>query len=76
MYTKQEVLEEFKDFLADKKQEFEDLLNDEAMQWQEDADQPESEFYEIAKREYDLILERKGEIDTLIENIEDFLHRL
>lgn len=43
------------------------------MQWQEDADNSYSEFYEIAKDSYDEILKRKGDIDGLIEEIESFL---
>jgi len=73
MTTKDEALNEFKQFLEDKRQEYSDEVDDEAMQWQEDADQPESEDYELAKKEYDEILKRKGEIDTLLGDIENFL---
>lgn len=73
MTTKDEALNEFKQFLEDKRQEYSDEVDDEAMQWQEDADQPESEYYEISKKEYDEILKRKGEIDDLLDNIENFL---
>ena len=73
MTTKDEALNEFKQFLEDKRQEYSDEVDDEAMQWQEDADQPESEDYELAKKEYDEILKRKGEIDTLLDDIENFL---
>ena len=73
MTTKDEALNEFKQFLEDKRQEYSDEVDDEAMQWQEDADQPESEYYEIAKKEYDEILKRKGEIDDLLDNIENLL---
>jgi len=75
MITKDEILEEIKEWLSDKKQEVEDYSNEEAMQWQEDAEQPESEFYEIAKTEYYKVLKRKGDCDALIETLEEFLHK-
>jgi len=74
MITKDELLQEIKEWLSDKKQEVEDYSNEEAMQWQEDADQPESEFYKISKIEYDKVLKHKGDCDTLIEDLEEFLH--
>ena len=74
MTTKNEFLEELKEWISDKKQEYEEESNEEAMQWQEDAEQPESEYYEVSKEEYEKILIRKGEIDQVIEEIEDFLH--
>jgi hypothetical protein len=73
MTTKEEVLNEFKEFLEDKRQEYSDECDDESMQWQEDAEQPESEYYEFSKKEYDEILKRKGEIDILLDDIENFL---
>lgn len=75
MTTKKEVLEEFKQFLEDKRAEYNDEADEEAMQWQEDAEQPESEYYEISKKEYDTILERKGDIDSFLDDIETFLLR-
>ena len=73
MTTKYEFLEELKEWISYKKQEYEEESNEEAMQWQEDADNSCSEFYEIAKDSYDEILKRKGDIDGLIEEIESFL---
>lgn len=35
--------------------------DEEAMMWQEDAEQPESEDYEISKYEFDKISKNKGE---------------
>jgi len=49
--------------------------DEEAMMWQEDAEQPESEDYEISKYEFDKILKNKGEVDELLDEIEDFLSR-
>ena len=43
------------------------------MIWQEDAEQPESEDYEISKFEYEKILKNKGEVDELLDEIDDFL---
>ena len=76
MTTRNEALEEFINFLGDKRQEYSDEVDDEAMMWQEDADQPESEDYEMAKKEYDEILKRKKEIDELLDRIENFLINL
>ena len=73
MTTKHEFLEALKEWISDKKQEYEEESNEEAMQWQEDADNSYSEFYEIAKESYYEILKRKGDIDGLIEEIESFL---
>jgi hypothetical protein len=73
MTTKNEALNEFKQFLEEKRQEYSNEADNEAMQWQEAADQPESEDYEIAKKEYEEILKRKVEIDDLLDNIENFL---
>jgi len=73
MTTKDEFLAELKDWIESKKEEFETESNEEAMQWQEDAGNEESEYYEISKYEYETILERKGDIDRTIEKIEQYL---
>ena len=76
MTTKNELLEEFKQFVKDKREDAKIECDEEAMMWQEDADQPESEDYEISKREYEEILKRKGDIDELLDKIEDLLLNL
>ena len=76
MTAKNEVLEEIKQFIIDKREEYSYESDEEAMIWQEDADQPESEDYEISKREYEEILKRKGDIDELLDKIEDLLLNL
>ena len=73
MTTKNELLEEFKQFVKDKREDAEIECNEEAMMWQEDAEQPESEYYETAKYEYEKILKDKGEVDALLDEIDDFL---
>ena len=73
MTTKNELLEEFKQFVKDKREAAEIECDEEAMMWQEDADQPESQDYEISKFEYDKILKNKGEVDELLDEIDDFL---
>ena len=73
MTTKNELLEDFKQFVKDKREYAEIESDEEAMIWQEDAEQPESEDYEISKFEYDKILKNKGEVDELLDEIDDFL---
>ena len=73
MTTKNELLEEFKQFVKDKREDAETECDEEAMMWQEDAEQPESEDYEISKIEYDKILKNKGEVDEFLDEIDDFL---
>ena len=73
MTTKNELLEEFKQFVKDKREDAEIECDEEAMMWQEDAEQPESEDYEISKFEYDKILKNKGEVDEFLDEIDDFL---
>ena len=73
MTTKNELLEEFKQFVKDKREDAEIECNEEAMMWQEDAEHPESEYYETAKYEYEKILKDKGELDALLDEIDDFL---
>ncbi len=73
MTTKQELLEEFKQFVQDKREDAEIECDEEAMMWQEDADQPESEDYEISKFEYDKILKHKGEVDEFLDEVDYFL---
>ena len=73
MTTKNELLEEFKQFVKDKREYAEIECDEEAMIWQEDAEQPESEDYEISKFEYDKILKNKGEVDELLDEIDYFL---
>ena len=73
MTTKNELLEDFKQFVKDKREYAEIECDEEAMIWQEDAEQPESEDYEISKFEYDKILKNKGEVDELLDEIDDFL---
>ena len=73
MTTKNELLEDFKQFVKDKRVDAEIECDEEAMMWQEDAEQPESEYYEISKFEYDKILKNKGEVDELLDEIDDFL---
>ena len=73
MTTKNELLEEFKQFVKDKREDAKIECDEEAMMWQEDAEQPESEDYEISKFEYDKILKNKGEVDELLDEIDDFL---
>ena len=73
MTTKNELLEEFKQFVKDKREDAKIECDEEAMMWQEDADQPESEDYEISKFEYEKILKNKGEVDELLDEIDDFL---
>ena len=73
MTTKNELLEEFKQFVKDKREDAKIECDEEAMMWQEDADQPESEDYEISKFEYDKILKNKGEVDELLDEIDYFL---
>ena len=73
MTTKNELLEEFKQFVKDKREYAEIECDEEAMMWQEDAEQPESEDYEISKFEYDKILKNKGEVDELLDEIDYFL---
>jgi hypothetical protein len=73
MTTKNELLEEFKQFVKDKREDAEIECNEESMMWQEDAEQPESEYYETAKYEYEKILKDKGELDALLDEIDDFL---
>ena len=43
MTTKNELLEDFKQFVKDKREDAEIECDEEAMIWQEDAEQPESE---------------------------------
>ena len=73
MTTKNELLEDFKQFVKDKREDAKIECDEEAMMWQEDAEQPESEDYEISKFEYDKILKNKGEVDELLDEIDDFL---
>lgn len=73
MTTKNELLEDFKQFVKDKREYAEIECDEEAMIWQEDAEQPESEDYEISKFEYEKILKNKGEVDELLDEIDDFL---
>ena len=73
MTTKNELLEDFKQFVKDKREYAEIECDEEAMMWQEDAEQPESEDYEISKFEYDKILKNKGEVDELLDEIDYFL---
>ena len=73
MTTKNELLEDFKQFVKDKREYAEIECDEEAMIWQEDAEQPESEDYEISKFEYDKILKNKGEVDELLDEIDYFL---
>ena len=73
MTTKNELLEDFKQFVKDKREYAEIECDEEAMIWQEDAEQPESEDYEISKFEYDKILKNKGEVDEFLDEIDDFL---
>ena len=73
MTTKNELLEEFKQFVKDKREYAEIECDEEAMMWQEDAEQPESQDYEISKFEYDKILKNKGEVDEFLDEIDDFL---
>ena len=73
MTTKNELLEEFKQFVKDKREDAKIECDEEAMMWQEDAEQPESEDYEISKFEYDKILKNKGEVDELLDEIDYFL---
>ena len=73
MTTKNELLEEFKQFVKDKREYAEIECDEEAMMWQEDAEQPESQDYEISKFEYDKILKNKGEVDELLDEIDYFL---
>ena len=73
MTTKSELLEEFEQWICDKREEIEIECDEEAMQWQEDAEQPESEDYEISKFEYDKILKHKGECDSFLDKLEDYL---
>ena len=73
MTTKNELLEDFKQFVKDKREYAEIECDEEAMMWQEDAEQPESQDYEISKFEYDKILKNKGEVDEFLDEIDDFL---
>ena len=73
MTTKNELLEDFKQFVKDKREDAKIECDEEAMMWQEDAEQPESEDYEISKFEYDKILKNKGEVDELLDEIDYFL---
>ena len=73
MTTKNELLEEFKQFVKDKREYAEIECDEEAMMWQEDAEQPESQDYEISKFEYDKILKNKGEVDEFLDEIDYFL---
>ena len=73
MTTKNELLEDFKQFVKDKREDAKIECDEEAMIWQEDAEQPESEDYEISKFEYDKILKNKGEVDELLDEIDYFL---
>ena len=75
MTTRNELLEEIKEFIKERKTDAEIECDEEAMMWQEDAEQPESEDYEISKYEFDKILKNKGEVDELLDEIEDFLSR-
>ena len=75
MTTRNELLEEIKEFIKERKKDAEIECDEEAMMWQEDAEQPESEDYEISKYEFDKILKNKGEVDELLDEVEDFLSR-
>ena len=59
--------------VKERKKDAEIECDEEAMIWQEDAEQPESEDYEISKFEYDKILKNKGEVDELLDEIDYFL---
>jgi hypothetical protein len=73
MTTRNEALEEFKEYLEYKKQEYSDEADESAMQLQEDSDHPESEFYENSKYEYEKVLKNLGEINQLIADLEEYL---
>ena len=74
MTTSNEFLNELRDYLKDKREEYITESDEEAMQWQEDAEHPESAYYQIAKREFETIISIKQDIEKLIDEIEDFLH--
>lgn len=73
MTTKYEILEELKQFIIDKREEISTECDEEAMQWQEDAENTESEFYEISKQEYEKILDDKLNSDLFLDSVDDFL---
>jgi len=74
MTTKYEILEELKQLIIDKREEISTEADEESMQWQEDADQEESEFYEVAKFEYNKILDTKLNADLFLDQVEEFLN--
>lgn len=76
MTTKNDIQEELKQWLKDKLEECTIEQDEEAMQWQEDADQHESEFYEVASYELNKILKDFQNISEFLENVENFVNNL
>ena len=73
MTTKNEALEEIKQFILDKKEEYSQEADEDFMQWSEGFEQPYHEYYEICTEEGNEVLKRHGDIMSLLEDIENFL---
>jgi hypothetical protein len=76
MTTKSEIIDELKSFIAEKRECISDECDEESMQWQEDSQNEESEFYEISKKEYEKIINDKLNSDECLDKIENFLNNL
>ena len=73
MTTKNEALEEIKQFILDKKEEYSQEADEDFMQWSEGFEQEFHEDYEICTKEGNEVLKRHGDIVSLLEDVENFL---